>query len=141
MPAGRPTKCTDKLITKARKYIGGDWKSDDYAAFPSLTHLSLYLGIDYDTVKDWRKNSNKSENHKKFSAIAKKVKTLQRHILQNGGASGKLAPKIVSLLLSQHGVVEKKETVNTNRDDINVTFNVVGLQKGKSKLGKKNGDD
>ncbi len=108
MPAGRPTKLDKKMLERAVEFLDGGWK-DGVAVYPGITGMAIYLNLFRDTVVDWENHPEKSDLHKKFSCVVKAVRDLKRYYISQKGLKGELQPRICGILLSQVGIVEKKE--------------------------------
>lgn len=71
---------------------------------PTLDGFSLMLGINDDTLVEWRKQ------HKEFSAAVERISQFQKERLINKGLSGDYNPSIAKLILSaNHGMAEKTQ--------------------------------
>jgi hypothetical protein len=112
---GRPTKCTPALIKKARAWMDGGWKEQEVNTpdfpiiFPMRMMLARHLGINSETINEWEAKASEKQCFAAISGIVKELDAEKRRILSTGGVSGKFQPKITSLLLSQVGVIEKKQ--------------------------------
>jgi len=103
---GRPTTLTPELIEKARQYAMGDWRHSDHVEnvmVPSLAGLACYLLQSKPTVQTW------ATNNAEFAYIYDAIQAMQHHILENGGLSNQMNSAMCKLLLSQHGVIERRE--------------------------------
>lgn len=104
MPAGRPTKYTEELLEKARKYIGGQWEIEG-DAIPSVAGLSVYLGVRRETLHVWANEEGKEE----FSNMLGQMLAKQENILLNKGLTNEHSSVITKLVLSKHGYSDKLE--------------------------------
>ncbi|MGB0419009.1 MAG: terminase small subunit [Opitutales bacterium] len=114
MPAGRPSKYSKSILTKARRYLNGGYEGED-ELFPTVAGLSLYLNITRSTVHDWATHEDKKE----FSDITQAILAKQERSLMRNGASGDYNPTITKLLLSKHGYADKVESTNDNTHTFN----------------------
>lgn len=81
---------------------------------PTLEGFCLMLGINDDTLVEWRKI------HKKFSAAVRKIELTQKQRLFNEGLAGRYNPMIAKLGLSaNHGM---KERTDVTSDDQKLSF-------------------
>jgi hypothetical protein len=114
---GRPTKYNDSILKKTREYIDScedeeqefhktrGEKSDSYERFlkvklPTIEGLALFLKIDKDTIKEWRKI------HQEFSTLIEELLDKQAKVLLEKGLSGEYNPTIAKVLLTKHGYRE-----------------------------------
>jgi len=102
MPAGRPSKYNKNIQTQADNYVNGGF-ADAGDIVPSIAGLAVELGINRQTVYEWRKR------HKKFSDTLDRLDALQERLSLNGGLQNKLNSTIVKLLLANHGYSEKHD--------------------------------
>jgi hypothetical protein len=70
---------------------------------PTVAGLALHLGINKDTVQEWRKI------HPEFSVLVGEVLAKQEQALISGGLNGTYNPTITKLILHKHGYVDKAE--------------------------------
>ena len=110
MPAGRPTKYTDLLVAKAKKYLK-EYEELGHK-IPSHVGLAIYLDITTRTLYDWGNQSSKKE----FSHILEKIKDSQHQVLLSGGLGGTLNAMITKLVLGKHGYHEKQDNTFSNAD-------------------------
>jgi len=108
MPAGRPSKFSQKLVDDAWKYLDGGYKKHNQV-IPSLVGMCVALNLKKSTVYDWA-NENHASYHKEFSDILAACNQLQEMVLLNGGLSGTMNSNIVKLVLGKHGYSDKQET-------------------------------
>ena len=118
---GRPSKYTPVLQKKAEDYFK---QCLDGNAFITVERLALQLNINDDTVVEWSKLKYDDDHDDKrlagkpvypdFSAIYKKVKTLQKLQLkeQAFGGKGNVAMGIF-LLKADHGLIETERREHT----------------------------
>jgi len=116
-PAGRPTKKTDDVITKAQDYINGGYLKDELV--PTIAGLSLYINIRRSTIYKW------ATENQIFSDILEKVMAAQEHKLINGGLTGEYNSTITKLMLTKHGYSDKQETEVTGKDGAPVSVAVI----------------
>lgn len=99
-PGGRPTVATPENVAKGWEYVEGAYRDDD-ELFPTVEGLSLYIGINQDTL----------HVRQEFSELLAKLKSKQARDLVRHGIKGEYSPVITKLLLaSKHGYVEKTAT-------------------------------
>lgn len=104
MGAGRPTKLTRALVTRASEYHYKELGQ----AVPTIEGLSLFLGINRDTVREWH-NEPSTPLGEEFSGIVSSLMAEQGLQLVTNGLKGKFNAKIANMMLSKHGYVEKSE--------------------------------
>ena len=132
---GRPTKCTPALIKKAREWMDGGWRDQEVDTpdfpilFPMRMMLARHLGVDSETINQWESRASEKQHFADITGIVKELDEEKRRILSTGGINGKFQPKITSLLLSQVGVIEKKEKKVTKTSTVNVTRTIVKAKK------------
>ena len=110
MPAGRPTKYTEKLLKKARDYVT-NYKKYGHA-FPSDIGLARVLNISTPTLYDWNQDPGKHE----FSSILDDINTDQQMVAWNKGLRGEYNANLVKLLLGKHGFSDKVEQDHKTTD-------------------------
>jgi len=103
-------KYCKEIIKKTEKYLAGDWKKKRKSegckdVIPSLTGLSLFLGVTRDTVMSWQRDPRKPE----FTKLAREIKALQRNILLQQGLNGEFNSAIARLVLGKHGYHPQQE--------------------------------
>ena len=125
--AGRPTDYTEKITTRAQKYLDGcvdsieeyhktrGEKSDSYerivrVKIPTIEGLASYLKISKDTVYAWEKI------HKEFSYVIDDLRSTQADRLINNGMSGDYNPTIAKVLLTKHGYREGIDKTTNYKD-------------------------
>lgn len=117
MPAGRPTKLTPALITKAKAFLKE--RSQDRMMLPTIEGLALRLNVNQDTIHDWITKEEQTELQAEFSEVVRRLKSAQAEKLVQNGLRGTYNATIAKLILSgKHGYVEKSEV------DQNVSGNV-----------------
>lgn len=109
--AGRPSKYTDTLLKKARKYIDGQWEMEG-DIIPSVAGLAVYLKISRETVHAWARDEDKEQ----FSDMLGEMLAKQEKILLFGGLSNTFNATIAKLVLSKHGYSDKVEQDHTSSD-------------------------
>lgn len=121
---GRPTKYEgDITVQKVYEYVescGEDGveefhktrgeKSDSYdrivkVTIPTIEGLAVYLGVNEDTIREWRKEEDK----KAFSVAVDYLFSVHKKRLIQKGLSGEYNSSIVRLLLAPHGYREQTE--------------------------------
>ena len=105
-------ECTD-VIEEYHKTRGE--KSDSYdrlvrVKIPTIEGLSVYLGINRDTVYAWK------ADFEEFSDIIDELMSIQADRLLNEGLSGSYNPTIAKVLLTKHGYNDKIEQEHSNPD-------------------------
>lgn len=116
MPRGRPTKYTPDLLKKAWKYLEKWNKNGD--VIPTDAALCGHIKITLETFYTWRKEKGKEE----FSDIALEIDRIQKRLLINNGLIGTFTSKVASIMLSNHGIIERKEqeiTLKSRRFNLN----------------------
>lgn len=98
---GCPTKYNKRMVAKAREYLKTYKEQGDI--IPSLASLSLFMGIDKDTVYAW------ADKHSDISSVVKELKSTQEQVLLNGSLNGSMNPSIAKLILHKHEYSERKE--------------------------------
>lgn len=96
----RPTILTDELIEKAEGYI--DYRLEQ-KLLPTIEGLAVYLGINRDTVYDWK------NKHERFSDIYEDIMATQGDQLVNKGLSGEYNSTIAKLILTKHDYSDKQD--------------------------------
>lgn len=99
----RPTKLTNELLTKAAAYDFVKLKH----AVPTIEGLALYIDVSRETIYAWRELNTPLATQ--FSDIVNKLMETQALELVNNGLRGRFNAKIVNMMLSKHGYVEKTE--------------------------------
>lgn len=125
-PVGRPSKYTTDMPKRVVEYVDScvDEVYDYHKTqgmtsntferrlrvnIPTLEGLATYLGVNRDTLQEWRKE------HKEFSVSFDYLLREQAQKLMVGGLSGDYNPTIAKLILSaNHGM---KERVDATTDD------------------------
>lgn len=103
-PGGRGLKYNQALLDRAYEYLLL-WDTLPNTVIPTISALCGYLGISEMTARTWRAEQEKKE----FAVIMDEVERLQKNLLMQGGLGGRYNSRITQVLLSQHGVIEKKE--------------------------------
>lgn len=97
----RPTKYSDKTLTKARDYLDSCEDTKKNVNLPTWEGLSIALEITRETMYQWK------AEHPAFSDILEELNKLQAQRLINKGLSGKYNSTIAKLILSKHGYKEQ----------------------------------
>lgn len=106
MPAGRPTKYSDYILTKAQGYVSN---CQDAKEMPFIEELALQLDVSDDTIVEW------SKEHNEFSATVKRLKMLQKLHLKKGALEKRLHPSLsIFLLKANHGMSEDEKEQETD---------------------------
>ena len=98
---GCPTKYNKRMSAKAREYLRTYKDIDE--VIPSLAGLSLFMGIDKDTIYRW------AERYSDISGVVKELKSTQERVLLSGSLSGSLNSSIAKLILHKHDYSERKD--------------------------------
>jgi hypothetical protein len=98
----RPTKYSEDILDKTRKYIESDYKLND-GEVPTLEGLAIYLELHRDTIHDWSKHEDKKE----FSDTLDGLKAKQAQMVISNGLRGDYNATIAKLLLHNHGYNDK----------------------------------
>ena len=104
---GCPTKYNKRMSAKAREYLRTYKDIDE--VIPSLAGLSLFMGIDKDTLYRW------AEKYSDISGTLRDLKDIQERELLKGSLTGTYNSTIAKLILHKHDYSERK--------DIDVTSN------------------
>ena len=102
---GRPTKYRPEMCDELDKYLETTGK--EQMSLPTVQGFSLWLGVNADTLNEWRKI------HPKFSVTLGRLKELQAQQLIDDGIYGgkEVNATIVKLMLqNNHGMRERRET-------------------------------
>lgn len=97
---GRPTKCTEELLKKARHYIDHFEEYGD--PVPSIEALAFELGISRSTAYDWA-----SKPDHPFSDILERCNQRQTRTLFRGSLMGDMNANIAKLMLGKQGYSER----------------------------------
>lgn len=114
-----PEYTTDEdMIAKVDEYLDSCLDMYDLESkqrkvkLPKLESFSLMLGINGDTLVEWRKQ------HPEFSAACTKIEQKQKESLIDQGLAGNYNPVIAKLILSaNHGMAEKTQTDVTSKGE------------------------
>lgn len=107
----RPTKLSQRLVKKARKYVAGEWTNDG-RVIPTHAGLARFIGVSLRSVERWTlqgKDENAAKNESDLARVISDLNDLQQEVLINRGLSGGFNATVTKLLLARHGYVEKKE--------------------------------
>lgn len=137
MAGGRPTILTEELIENTKRYIescvsgyvsnkktfidsNGQEKEKIDVVYevnlPTIEGLAYELGINKDTIYNWRKGD--SENEVIFSDLIEDLLHKQAKSLVNNGLSGAYNPTIAKVLLTKHGYREGTEHSGVEGKDL-----------------------
>lgn len=128
MPAGRPLTYSPEIIKKAEEYLSlcvdgsqviGDGVNNKVypkVQLPNIGGLALYLGVNKDTVNDWRKK------YPEFSAIVDRLLIEQEQRLLNGGLSGTYNASISKLILTKHGYNDSQQITHSGDENNPITI-------------------
>lgn len=126
---GRPTKYSDEMLKKVQEYLDscvdteGEFhktrgeKSDSFERtldvnLPSALGLSLYLGVNEDTLYEW------SKKHVEFSEAFRRVVKEGEHRMVNNAMSGKYNPLMAKFVLSSRHEYREKTDVTSGGKNI-----------------------
>ncbi len=116
----RPTKYSDKIPAKVRKYM--ESYRDFEEVIPTLAGCARYIGISRDTLNEWRKHDDK----KKLSDALDILEGHQEIELTNKGLLGIFNPTIAKLqLVTKHGYSDKLDQTHANPDGTPLAFKVI----------------
>jgi len=105
---GRPTKYTDEMPDRARRYL------KDYESYgdvcPHIEGIADVCEVSLSTVYKW------AQEHEAFSDTLAACNALQARILKNKGLGGDFQPTIAKLMLANHGYHDKADAQVTGRD-------------------------
>jgi len=104
--AGRPTKYTDELVTKAWDYLEN--YTINGSVIPTHEELAEVLEIHRDTLYDWAKDEEKV-----FSDILARCNAIQARMVINKSLSGDYNATIAKLLLGKHGYHDKQDVAQS----------------------------
>jgi len=126
---GRPTKYSQQMVVKAHKYLKGcveeieefhktrGEKSDTYERIvhpniPTMAGLAVYLKVNQDTLKEWRKK------YEKFSTVLDDILEEQERRLLEGGLSGDYNGNLAKFILSARHNYREKSDVTTDGEKL-----------------------
>ncbi len=114
MTAGRPTEYREEMLEKIQDYINGCKDTlingQKHVNIPTIEGVSLYLGINKDTLYQWCKI------HKEFSDLIDDMRSEQAVRLLNNGLAGTYSPVIAKVLLTKHGYREGQDITTNDKD-------------------------
>ena len=120
--AGAPTKYKSEYATDEflAKYIIHCRAKGELV---SLCGFACYVKVCEDTLQEWRKV------HKEFSVPLNKLKQLSKQMLINKGLKGTYNSTIAKLVLSSnHGMVERKESILGGKDGKPILIKIVNFE-------------
>lgn len=106
---GRPTKYTPDIFPKIEEYLVSC--SKEQMTLPTIEGLSLYLGVNTDTINEWAKT------YHEFSATIKKLVAKQKQQLMDDGMYGGKevnAAMAIFLLKVNHGMKDGEGGTKVN---------------------------
>lgn len=109
-PGGRPSEYKPEYCDKVDEYLETTGAAQQH--LPKLESFSLYIGVNRDTINEWRKI------HPQFSVAIEKIMTRQAQQLIDDGIYGgkEVNPTIVKLLLqNNHGMREKQDVTTDGK--------------------------
>lgn len=107
--AGRKSKLTDELKTKARNYELVFREEGDI--IPSIEGLAYYLNIARSTLYKYE------DEDTEFSDIVERIRTLQGKMLISGGLVGDFNASITKVILTKHDYSDKQEIDHKSSDN------------------------
>lgn len=119
----RPTKLTPEILAKAKTYL--PWVKahpfpDGTDRPPKLVSLSLFLGVDRNTITNWRKENPD------FNDICAEITSAYEEVLVDNGLIGKYQPRVTTFLLSaDHDKREKSDVTSEGKALPTPILNVV----------------
>lgn len=121
MAGGRPTKLTQEIVDKARRYIeveimhGGEYAGD----LPTVAGLAIYLKVARSSIYEWA-DDKKSKLGSQFSDTLEAILARQQYMLQGKALKGEYNAAIAKMLLNvNHDMVERTKTdVTTDGEKI-----------------------
>lgn len=104
MPVGRPSKYNEEIVPKLKEYIGS--KINDQKSFPSLEEFAGIIGVNTDTIQEWK------NVHEEFSVAIKDLFDLQKNRLMSNGLRQEFNPTMsIFLLKANHGMIETEKRI------------------------------
>jgi len=113
---GRPTKYEDDMPLKLVEYIQACIDGEEV---PTSAGLGLFIGINRDTVFEWRKK------HQAFSDSYDLMMMFQENEVWQKALKGQYNSNISKLMLANHGYSDKVSTENKNTN-LDVDVNDMG---------------
>lgn len=112
---GRPTRFKPEYTTIALKYLE---EVKLKKSMPFLEELALRIDCTADQISDWQLRD------KDFNQACKKIKDVQKILLQKGGLAGTFKQKMaVFLLKANHGMVETERIEHVGEQQP-IVFNI-----------------
>lgn len=102
----RPTKLTDELAQKAKKYAKDGYLTVD-EVIPTIAGLAIYLGVSRSTLYEYKKQDSE------FSDTLEMILQNQERLLINRSLTGDFNATIAKLMLANHDYSDKQEIKNT----------------------------
>lgn len=94
----------EKLI----KGANGGWTVLNRSHLPTKEDYAFYLGVSSYTIPNWE------EQYPAFARAMDLLIERQKQMLVSYGLAGRMAPGLVKMMLSQHGMIEKRDPVEAN---------------------------
>lgn len=107
---GRPTKYDDSMPSKVNDYL--EMAGREQQHLPKVESFAIYIGVNEDTVNEWRKV------HPEFDDAIKLLKMKQKEQLIDDGIYGgkEVNATIVKLLLqNNHGMKERTDQTTDDK--------------------------
>lgn len=121
MPAGRPTKYSDEILEKTKRYLV-DYDHDG-SVIPSVAGLGLYLDVSKSVIYKWAAEEDKQE----FMETLARIQQKQEALLLSNGLKGEFNSTITKLALANHGYSEKTEQTLQGPGGGSIEVNYVGV--------------
>lgn len=99
-PTGRPPIYNEEMPPKVGEYIDNCIGAEEV---PTTAGLSLYIGVNKDTIVEW------SKTHDDFSVSYKFMMAFQEDDVWQNALHGKYNSNIAKLMLHNHGYSDKSE--------------------------------
>ena len=105
---GQPTLYSELMNINAMVYLFEYKEQGD--VIPSVAGLAVWLSVARSTIYEWGKV------HPAFSDTLEAILAEQNRLALSGGISGAWSGPICKLVLSNHGMVERKQTDHVSSD-------------------------
>lgn len=106
---GRPTKYTQSLPIRVKKYTENCIKNEE---FPTIEGAALGLGVSARTLYGWE------TEYPEFFQTMEALRDAQKHMLQAGGLTGKFNTRMaVFLLKASHGLSDNPPPIHATQNN------------------------
>lgn len=105
---GRPLELTPFIKEVAKHYTENYKDYDDL--IPSIAGLSIVVGVNRATLKDWRNRGVDEE----FTNIYDNLMAEQERTLLRGGLSKQFSGAITAMILTKHGYANKTDLTSSD---------------------------